>query len=70
MTIAKNPRGGRDAPLHSMLYNFVRIHRTLRVAPPMEEGVSDHAWSIAEIVGLLHAAEKKSGVDCEAVVVK
>jgi IS1 family transposase len=35
--------------LHFMYYNFVRIHKTLRVAPAMEAGVSDHLWSLEEI---------------------
>jgi hypothetical protein len=33
-------------------YNFGRIHKSLRVTPPMEAGVSDHAWSLEEIAGL------------------
>jgi hypothetical protein len=36
-----------------MHYNFARIHRTLRVTPAMEAGVSDHVWSVEETVGLL-----------------
>ena len=28
----------------------------------MAAGISDHVWSIEEIIGLLDAAEKKSGV--------
>ncbi len=39
--------------LHFMHYNFARIHQTLRVTPAMEAGVSDHVWSLEEIVGLL-----------------
>jgi IS1 family transposase len=39
--------------LHFMHYNFARIHKTLRVTPAMEAGVSDHIWSLEEIVGLL-----------------
>ena len=39
--------------LHFMHYNFARVHQTLRVTPAMEAGVSDHVWSIAEIVSLL-----------------
>lgn len=39
--------------LHFIHYNFARIHQTLRVTPAMEAGVSDHVWSIEEIVGLL-----------------
>ncbi|MEO7190915.1 MAG: IS1 family transposase [Vicinamibacterales bacterium] len=39
--------------LHFMNYNFAQVHGSLRVTPAMEAGVSDHAWSIEEIVGLL-----------------
>jgi len=39
--------------LYFMHYNFCRIHQTLRVTPAMEAGVSDHVWSIEEIIGLL-----------------
>lgn len=38
--------------LHFMHYNFGRIHKTLRVTPAMEAGVSDHVWSLAEIAAL------------------
>jgi hypothetical protein len=31
-------------------YNFVRIHRTLRVTPAMAAGVSDRLWSLEELV--------------------
>jgi hypothetical protein len=44
--------------LHFMHYNFCRIHQTLRVTPAMEAGISDHVWSIAEIVGLLDVMDK------------
>lgn len=39
--------------LHYMHYNFCRIHQTLRVTPAMEAGISDHVWTIEEIVELL-----------------
>jgi len=39
--------------LHVMYYNYARIHQTLRVTPAMEAGVSDHVWSIAELIALL-----------------
>ena len=39
--------------LHFMHYNFARIHKTLRVTPAMEAGISDHVWELEEIVGLL-----------------
>lgn len=38
--------------LHFMYYNFGRIHKTLRVTPAMEAGVSDHVWSLEEIAAL------------------
>jgi len=41
--------------LHYMHYNFCWIHQTLRVTPAMEAGVSDHVWSIDEVIGLLDA---------------
>jgi hypothetical protein len=28
-----------------MHYNFARVHMSLRVAPAMEAGISDHIWS-------------------------
>ena len=39
--------------LYFLYYNFGRVHQTLRVTPAMEAGVSDHIWSIEEIVALL-----------------
>ena len=39
--------------LHVFHYNYVRIHQTLRVTPAMEAGISDHVWSIAELIALL-----------------
>lgn len=39
--------------LHFMHYNFCRVHKSLRVTPAMEAGISDHVWSIEEIVRLL-----------------
>lgn len=39
--------------LHFMHYNFARIHQSLRVSPPMEAGVTDHLWSVEDVVGLL-----------------
>lgn len=41
--------------LHYMHYNFCRVHQTLRVPPAMEAKVTDHVWSIGELVGLLNS---------------
>ena len=38
--------------LFFMHYNFARVHKTLRVTPAMEPGVSDHVWGLDEIARL------------------
>jgi len=43
--------------LHYMHYNFCRIHQTLRVTPAMEAGVTDHIWSLDEVIALLEQTE-------------
>lgn len=40
--------------LHFMYYNFCRIHKSLRVTPAMEAGISDHVWALEEVVNLLN----------------
>ena len=45
--------------LHFMHYNFVRIHKTLRVTPAMEAGVTDRLWDVGDIVDLVEAAAPK-----------
>jgi hypothetical protein len=48
--------------LHFMYYNFARIHKTLRVTPAMEAGLSDHVWTLEEIAALVPApVAKKRG---------
>jgi hypothetical protein len=39
--------------LHFAYYNFCRIHSSLRVTPAMEAGVTDHLWSLDELIGEL-----------------
>jgi hypothetical protein len=39
--------------LHFMHYNFVRVHQKLRCTPAMEAGITDHVWSLEEVVALL-----------------
>jgi hypothetical protein len=36
--------------LHYAHYNFVRLHRTLRMTPAMAAGVADHIWSVQELI--------------------
>jgi len=42
--------------IHYMHYNYCRIHQTLRVTPAMEAGISDHVWTIGELLSTLAAA--------------
>jgi len=35
--------------LHFAFYNFCRIHRTIRVTPAMEAGITDRAWELQEL---------------------
>jgi hypothetical protein len=39
--------------IYHAYYNFCRVHQTLRVTPTMEAGLTDHVWSLEELVGLL-----------------
>jgi len=36
--------------LHFAYYNFCRIHQTLRVTPAMEAGLTDHIWTLKELL--------------------
>ncbi|HEV2232792.1 MAG TPA: IS1 family transposase [Terriglobia bacterium] len=36
--------------LFYMHYNFCRVHKTLRVTPAMEAGLTDHIWTIEEML--------------------
>jgi hypothetical protein len=53
-----------------MYYNFVRIHKTLRVTPAIAAGVADRLWEIADIAQLVEdagAAPKVRGLYKKAV---
>jgi hypothetical protein len=47
--------------LFTTYYNFVRVHKTLRMSPAMAAGASDRLWDIGDIVALVEAAEAKPG---------
>ncbi|MGD0351914.1 MAG: IS1 family transposase [Dehalococcoidia bacterium] len=46
--------------LHFMYYNFVRVHKTLGVTPAMAAGITDHVWTIEDIVNLQFQFEAMS----------
>ena len=43
--------------LHTMYYNFVRIHQTLKVTPAMAAGVTDKLWEMDDLVVMLEQWE-------------
>jgi IS1 family transposase len=47
--------------LYAVWYNWVRIHKTLRVTPAMAAGLTDKLMSFEDIAGLIEAAARKPG---------
>jgi IS1 family transposase len=43
--------------LHAMYYNFVRIHKTLRITPAMAAKVTDRLWEMSDIVKVVEEWE-------------
>jgi hypothetical protein len=41
---------GSACCLHFAHYNFCRLHRSIRVTPAMEAGITDHIWDLAELL--------------------
>jgi hypothetical protein len=40
-------------------YNFIKIHRTLRVSPAMAAGVTARLFEVSDLVALLVESESK-----------
>jgi len=53
--------------LHSLYYNFVRVHKTLKVSPAMAAGVTDRLWEIGDLVAMLEAWEAKEKRDAKPI---
>jgi IS1 family transposase len=47
--------------LYTVWYNFVRVHKSLRMSPAMAAGVSDKLWSMEEIAEMIDATLPKPG---------
>ena len=45
--------------IHTMHYNFVRIHQTLRCTPAMAAGVSQTLWELVDMVKVLESWEER-----------
>jgi hypothetical protein len=47
--------------IHAVHYNFVRIHKTLRMTPAMACGLSDRVWRLEEIVMMVDTYAPQPG---------
>ena len=53
--------------LHFAYYNFCRVHSSLRVTPAMEAGLTDHVWTLEELVSLLPERKPNARIDREII---
>ena len=51
---------GHAVALHFLRFNFVRVHKTLRVRPAMDFGLADRVWTMEELVGPLDPVQFKN----------
>ena len=47
--------------LYTVWYNFIRIHKTLRVTPAMEAGLSKTVWDMEDLVRIMDERAPKPG---------
>ena len=45
--------------LNYFAYNFIKIHRTLRMSPAMAAGVETRLWGVEDLVALWEAYEQR-----------
>jgi len=45
--------------LNYFAYNFIKIHRTLRVSPAMAADVTDRPWDVNDLIALWEAYEQR-----------
>jgi hypothetical protein len=46
--------------LNYFAYNFIKIHRTLRMTPAMAAGATDRLWDVADLVVLWEQYERRA----------
>jgi hypothetical protein len=46
--------------LNYFAYNFIKIHRTLRMSPAMAAGVTNRLWDVADLVALWESYERRA----------
>ena len=45
--------------LYALWYNFLRVHKTLRVSPAMAAGIEKRPWSMEDVIALIDARSAK-----------
>jgi IS1 family transposase len=54
--------------LYFFHYNFCRVHKTLRVTPAMEAGLTDHIWTLEELCNLIPEKNAIQRIDKELIL--
>jgi hypothetical protein len=52
--------------LYSVWYNWMKVHKTLRVTPAMEAGLADRVFDMTDLVELIERAETAAMLAPEA----
>ncbi len=47
--------------IYTVWYNFIKMHKTLRMTPAMAAGVADKLWSMDDLVAMMDAEAPKPG---------
>lgn len=51
----------RMVAIYTMFYNFIRIHKTLRVTPAMQAGLTERVWGFEDIIARMDRDAPKPG---------
>jgi hypothetical protein len=46
--------------LYALWYNFVRVHKTLRVSPAMAAGIDSRLWSVENVLAMIDEYAERS----------
>jgi hypothetical protein len=47
--------------IYTVWYNFIKMHKTLRMTPAMAAGVADKLWSMDDLVAMMDEVAPKPG---------
>jgi hypothetical protein len=63
LLVTRRLKETRAMAVYFMHYNFVRIHKTLKVTPAMAAGVTPKLWEMADMVKVLEDWEAEQAAD-------